>query len=433
MNDEIGKTNATITVTGFTGPYDGIAHGATGTATGAGGEVLTGLDLGASFTEVPGGTANWTFTDVTGNYNNASGTASIIISTAGATISLTGGGSFDYDGAPHGASGFTYGVGGPSDIQSPDLTFSYAGVSPTVYPPSTTAPTNAGTYEVTASFAGNANYTATSANATITINKASATFWITADNKVYDGNDDAVIPNSGVSGLVSDLDVIVTSKNGRFSDKNAGTNKIVTADIEIIGGTNVNNYTINSTASTIADITPKLITGNFTAGNKPYDGNNIAVVLIGSLNGIIYPDVVYLSGGTATFDNPTIGNNKPVTLTGAILTGADGPNYSLTSVGTTIANITPASLTIAAVNRDKVYGQVITLNTASGSSDYTVTGLVAGDLVSSITLTSDGAPATAPVGTYRYNTRRSSRNRTREIHYLVCSCFTECQRKRSDN
>ena len=35
--------------------------------------MLAGLDLGASFTNVPGGTANWTFTDVTGNYNNKSG------------------------------------------------------------------------------------------------------------------------------------------------------------------------------------------------------------------------------------------------------------------------------------------------------------------------------------------------------------------------
>ena len=45
-------------------------------------EPLRGLDLGASFTNVPGGTANWTFTDVTGNYNNKSGSAAITITTA---------------------------------------------------------------------------------------------------------------------------------------------------------------------------------------------------------------------------------------------------------------------------------------------------------------------------------------------------------------
>ena len=58
-------------VNGYTGVYDGAAHGATGTATGVLNEPLAGLDLGASFTNVPGGTATWTFTDGTGNYNDA--------------------------------------------------------------------------------------------------------------------------------------------------------------------------------------------------------------------------------------------------------------------------------------------------------------------------------------------------------------------------
>jgi hypothetical protein len=44
--------------------------------------VLAGLNLGSSFTNVPGGTANWTFTDVTGNYNNKSGSVALVITTA---------------------------------------------------------------------------------------------------------------------------------------------------------------------------------------------------------------------------------------------------------------------------------------------------------------------------------------------------------------
>ena len=47
---------------------------------------LSGLNLGATFTNVPGGTATWTFTDVTGNYNDASGTAAIVINKADATV-----------------------------------------------------------------------------------------------------------------------------------------------------------------------------------------------------------------------------------------------------------------------------------------------------------------------------------------------------------
>ena len=84
------KADATIDVHGYSGIYDGDPHGATGTATGVLAEALDGLDLGDSFTNVPGGTANWTFTDVTGNYNDDSGSVAIVISKADATIVVTG-------------------------------------------------------------------------------------------------------------------------------------------------------------------------------------------------------------------------------------------------------------------------------------------------------------------------------------------------------
>ncbi|MCZ8162968.1 MAG: hypothetical protein O9275_20080, partial [Microcystis sp. LE19-196.1B] len=97
---EIGKANATIDVQGKTVTYDGTAHGATGTAKGVMGDDLAGLDLGASFTNVPGGTANWTFTDVAGNYNNASGSVAIKINKAPTVTTVTiNGGPFTYTGS----------------------------------------------------------------------------------------------------------------------------------------------------------------------------------------------------------------------------------------------------------------------------------------------------------------------------------------------
>jgi hypothetical protein len=82
VNIVINKANATITVNGYEGFYDSAAHGATGSATGVNGEDLSSLlNLGASFTNVPGGTANWTFnsTNSNGNYNSASGSVLIKI------------------------------------------------------------------------------------------------------------------------------------------------------------------------------------------------------------------------------------------------------------------------------------------------------------------------------------------------------------------
>jgi hypothetical protein len=77
----IAKATATVTVTGFSGPYDGAPHGATGTVVGAPADLSaagTSLNLGASFTDVPGGVANWTFSGGT-NYLNRNGTVAITI------------------------------------------------------------------------------------------------------------------------------------------------------------------------------------------------------------------------------------------------------------------------------------------------------------------------------------------------------------------
>jgi hypothetical protein len=101
---QVDKADAVIVVSGKTVTYDGDPHGASGTATGVQGEALAGLDLGASFTNVPGGTANWTFTDMTGNYNDANGSVAIVINKADATLDVSGV-TVTYDGDAHGASG----------------------------------------------------------------------------------------------------------------------------------------------------------------------------------------------------------------------------------------------------------------------------------------------------------------------------------------
>jgi hypothetical protein len=72
-----------------------------------------------------------------------------------------------------------------------------------------------------------------------------------------------------------------------------------------------------------ANITPRHITGNFTAGNKTYDGNNSAIVLTRTLNDVVPGDDVSLIGGIATFNDKNVANGKIVTLTGASLAGKD--------------------------------------------------------------------------------------------------------------
>ena len=86
---KVDKADPTVSVAGGTFVYNAQPHGATGSAKGVLGETLNVLDLGSSFTDAPGGTANWAFTDVTGNYNNKAGSVSITITAATPTIVWT--------------------------------------------------------------------------------------------------------------------------------------------------------------------------------------------------------------------------------------------------------------------------------------------------------------------------------------------------------
>jgi hypothetical protein len=157
-NFQITKASATISVTPYSVIYDGNSHTATGTATGVNGESLSGLDLSGT-THTSAGTYNgdgWTFTDVTGNYNNTSGTVNDSISQASASITVNGYTGV-YDGSAHGATGSATGVNGENLTSLLNLGASFTNVP-------------GGTAHWT--FAGNTNYAPASGDATITISKA---------------------------------------------------------------------------------------------------------------------------------------------------------------------------------------------------------------------------------------------------------------------
>jgi hypothetical protein len=150
------KKSAVIDVSGYTGTYDGFAHGATGTATGVDGEDLSALlTLGETFTDAPGGTANWTFAGDS-NYNPAGGTAAITINRADAAIDVSGF-SGTYDGAAYGATGTATGVNDENLSSLLDLGATFTDVPGGI---------------ANWTFAGGANYNAASGAVAVTINKA---------------------------------------------------------------------------------------------------------------------------------------------------------------------------------------------------------------------------------------------------------------------
>jgi hypothetical protein len=69
-------------------------------------------------------------------------------------------------------------------------------------------------------------------------------------------------------------------------------------------------------------------------------------------------------------------------------------NYSITNTGANFT-INPATLTITATNRSKIFNATYTPNTTPPSVDFSVSGLQFTDTIASITLTCAGYPAAA--------------------------------------
>ena len=183
------------------------------------------------------------------------------------------------------------------------------------------------------------NYSLTSVSTTTAnITARDLTVEATGVNKEYDGTTAATVNLS--SDKLSGDTVTLDYTSASFNDKNVGTGKPVSVTGISISGADAGNYNLTNTSeSTTANITAKSVTGNFTAADKVYDGNDSATVTGRSLSGAISGDDVSLTGGTAKFNNELVGSGKTVTLTGASLTGADKDNYVLDSVNTTTASI----------------------------------------------------------------------------------------------
>ena len=282
----ITQADAVVSVSGFTGVYNGNPHGATGTATGVKGEPLTSsLNLGSDFTNVPGGTAHWTF--ASNNYHAQSGDVAITITKADPTVTVAGFTAV-YDGSPHGATGTATGVGGVS-LGPVALTYTLGGSA---------APVNAGTYTVVASIAESPNYNgASSAPATITINKADPTVTVLGFTVVYDGAAHHATGTATGAGGVSLGPVTLSYTPGGSAPVNSGTYSVIAS---IAASANYNAGNSTPATITIAKADPTVTVADLTA---VYDGN--AHGTTGSATGVgglsLGPVVLtYTPGGLVT-------------------------------------------------------------------------------------------------------------------------------------
>src|SRR5262249_52439641 len=160
-----------------------------------------------------------------------------------------------------------------------------------------------------------------------------------ASNKVYDATTAATITSRTLTGVLGTEVVNYVGGTATFADKSVGTGKTVTATGLGLSGPDAGNYTVNSTATTTADITALALTGSITAASKVYDATTTAAIVTRTLGGVLGTDAVNLTGGTATFADKKVGTGKTVTATGLGLSGTDAGNYTVNSTATTTADI----------------------------------------------------------------------------------------------
>ncbi|MWJ28078.1 filamentous hemagglutinin N-terminal domain-containing protein [Halomonas sp. ZH2S] len=139
--------------------------------------------------------------------------------------------------------------------------------------------------------------------------------------------------------------------------------------------------------------------------NKMYDGNTDATLEL--MGNPTRAGDVSLQSGAASFDSANVGTDKTVTYSGYSLGGDDAGLFALFApfntvtaeqgvpgAGVTTANITQAPLTITAIGADKEFGVELDPETLT----YEQEGLVPGETIGDVTLTSPGTAATADVG-----------------------------------
>lgn len=249
------------------------------------------------------------------------------------------------------------------------------------------------------------NYTITYYPGTLTVLAAPLTITAINDSKSYGQNRSygagSVAFNS--SGLASGdvvTSVTITAPVGAAATAPVGTYALTPS--AAIGTFDPHNYTINYVPGVLS-VTPIPLTITANSDSKVYGqlrsygaGSN-AFTTSALVNGEAVTSVTLTATGGAAQNSP-VGNYQLLPSQAAGLGTFAVTNYTITYLPGTLT-VTPTTLTITASNQTKTYGQITGFG--AGSTAFASNGLVAGDVISSVTITaSSGGTANAPVGRY---------------------------------
>ena len=415
----VSAATPTVVASDTGGTYNGNPFAATATAKGIGGATVNGSFAftyyvgtsasGSGFSTAPTNAGTYTvvasFTSTNSNYGNGqSAPVTFTVSVATPTVvAIDAGGT--YNGNLFPATATAKGIGGATVNGS--FAFRYYVGTSVSGSGSSTAPTNAGTYTVVASFTStNSNYgNAQSAPVTFTVSAATPTVVASDAGGTYNGNPFAAtatvkgIGGATVNGSFAFRYYVGTSVSGSGSSTaptNAGTYTVVAA----FTSTN-SNYGNAQSAPVTFSITTATPTVVASAAGGTYNGNPFpATATAKGIGGTTVSGnfaFTYYIGTRANGRRSSTAPTNAGTYTVVAAFTSTNSNYGdAQSVPLTLI-VTPAALTITADNKTKVVGA------ANPPLTFTATGLVNGDTVASLTrqpTLSTSATTASPVGAY---------------------------------
>src|SRR5882724_984966 len=242
----------------------------------------------------------------------------------------------------------------------------------------------AGSYPVTASFAGDVNNTASSSSATLTVNPAVLTVTSANATRIYGDPNPAF--SFTITGFVNGETAAVVSGSPSCTSTDP-TAAVGTYPITCTTGTlSAANYTFTFVSGNLT-ITPAALSVAAADASRVYGDPNPAFT--GTITGIKNGDNITASySTTATAASPV--GTYPITSALVDPTGKLG-NYTVTSTNGTLT-VTPAPLSVVAANATRFYGN------PNPAFTGTITGIKNAD---NITATySSIADATSAPGTY---------------------------------
>ena len=249
----------------------------------------------------------------------------------------------------------------------------------------TTAPKNAGKYNVRLTLTETENCQSHSVEVVYEIFTKGVTITGTAvePTKVYDGTTAAKITSTGtLSANYDGENLTIVTGTAAYADKNVGTAKAVTFADFSLGGSAAENYALTAQPETVtADITAKAVTidGVTVEPTKVYDGETTAKITnSGTLSDNYDGENLTIVTGIAAYEDKNVGTAKAVTFADFSLGGSAAENYSLTAQPEAVtADITAKAVTIDNLRiKDKLYDG---LTTAEIDGTPTLVGLVEGD------------------------------------------------------